>query len=147
VKNSIWVLVVLLFAGYVAAQPPPPPPPPQDPIGEHLFPPELVMANQRAIGLDDAQKLFLRAELVKAQTKFTETQFQLQDNMEALVILLRQSPSDEVKVLEQLDKVLNLEREMKRAQIGLMVRIKNKLTPEQQAKLRQIRVEPRPRPE
>ena len=137
------ILVASLFlAGWLAAQAPP-----HDPIGDQLFPPELVMANQRAIGLDDSQKAFLRAELVKAQTKFTETQFQLQDNMEALLNLLKQSPADESKVLEQLDKVLSLEREMKRAQIGLMVRVKNRLTPEQQSKLRQIRAEGKPRPE
>jgi hypothetical protein len=40
-----------------------------------------------------------------------------------------------------LDKVLNAQREVKRAQIALMVRIKNKLTAEQQAKLRQLRAE------
>lgn len=45
----------------------------------------------------------------------------------------------EQQALAQLDKVLDVEREVKRAQIGLMVRIKNKLTPEQQAQLREIR--------
>jgi len=140
--NRCTLAAVLLIATWLGAQQPP-----RDPIGETLFPPDLVMAHQRAIGLDDAQKTFLRAELVKAQTKFTETQFQLQDNMEALVNLLKQTPADESKALEQLDKVLNLEREIKRAQIGLMVRIKNKLTPEQQAKLRQIRAGGKPRPE
>jgi|SRR6266480_3238018 len=39
----------------------------------------------------------------------------------------------------QLEKVLAIEREIKRAQVTLLVRIKNKLTPEQQAKLVKIR--------
>jgi hypothetical protein len=34
---------------------------------------------------------------------------------------------------------LTIEREIKRAQAALLVRIKNKLTPEQQAKLEEIR--------
>jgi len=38
--------------------------------------------------------------------------------------------------LVQLDSVLSLEREMKRAQITLLVRLKNQLTAEQQAFLR-----------
>jgi len=47
----------------------------------------------------------------------------------------------EAKVLDQLEKVLGWEREIKRAQITLMVRIKNGLSAEQQARLRQLRAE------
>jgi len=117
-----------------------------DPIAENLFPPDLVLSNQKAIGLDDAQKNFVRGEVLKAQTRFTELQFQLQDAMETLTGLLKQNPADETQVLAQLDKVLNAEREVKRTQIALMVRIKNKLTPEQQARLRQLRAESAPHP-
>jgi len=62
--------------------------------------------------------------------------------METLVSQLKQQTVDEQQVLAQLDKVLDLEREIKRAQMGLMVRIKNKLTREQQARLRQLRDKP-----
>lgn len=113
-----------------------------DPIAENLFPPDLVLSNQKAIGLDEAQKAFVRSEVLKAQPRFTELQFQLQDAMEILTGLLKQNPVDEAEVLAQLDKVLNAEREVKRTQIGLMVRIKNKLTLEQQTRLRQLRAEP-----
>jgi Heavy-metal resistance len=113
----------------------------RDPIVENLFPPDLVLSNQKAIGLEEAQKNFVRSEVLKAQTRFTELQFQLQDAMETLTGLLKQNPVDEVQVLTELDKVLNAEREVKRTQIALMVRIKNKLTSEQQARLRQLRAE------
>jgi Spy/CpxP family protein refolding chaperone len=116
--------------------------PAADPIAENLFPPELVLTNQKAIGLDDAQRSYIRAEVLKAQTRFTELQFQLQDAMEALGGLLKQNPVDETQVIAQLDKVLNAEREVKRTQIALMVRIKNKLTPEQQSRLQQLRGKP-----
>ena len=47
---------------------------------------------------------------------------------------------DDVELrLDEVDRILNLEREIKRAQVGLMVRIKNTLTPEQQKKLADIR--------
>jgi Spy/CpxP family protein refolding chaperone len=59
--------------------------------------------------------------------------------MEWLVNLLKQNPADETQVTAQLDKVLNAEHEVKRTQIALMVRIKTKLTPEQQARLRHLR--------
>jgi Spy/CpxP family protein refolding chaperone len=137
--KSLVLLALLLLAGMAArAQQPPA----QDPIAENLFPPDQVLANQKAIGLDDAQRNYVRAEVLKAQTRFTELQFQLQDAMESLVTLLKHNPVDEAEVMAQLDKVLNAEREVKRTQIALMVRIKNKLTPEQQSILRQSRGKP-----
>ena len=131
---------VLLCASLSAAQAPAP----QDPVAESLFPPDLVMAHQKEVGLDEAQKTAIRGELLRAQTRFTELQWQLQDSMETLVGMLKQNPVEEEKVLAQLDKVLGIEREVKRTQIALMVRIKNKLTPEQQSRLRQLRSEARP---
>lgn len=125
-----------------APQGPPPSPAPagnHDLIMENMFPPDLVMAHQKAIGLDDAQKGYIREELLKTQTRFTELQWQLQDAMESLVSLLKEDRVNEQQALAQLDKVLNSEREIKRAQVGLLVRIKNKLTPQQQAQLQQLR--------
>jgi len=115
--------------------------PATDPLSELLFPPDLVMARQNAIGLSDAQKTYLRAEILKAQTRFTELQWQLQDAMEGLTGLLKQSKADEAQVSAQLDKVLASEREIKRAQIALLVRIKNNLTEEQQHRLQALRGE------
>ena len=145
-RNRFWILVlgIASLAVCAAAQQQPQPQPQaqgRDPIADNLFPPELVMANQKAIGLDDAQKAYLRGEISKAQSRFMEIQWQLQDAMESLVGLIKQSSMDETQVLTQLDKVLVAEREMKRAQIGLLVRIKSKLTAEQQTKLQKIRAE------
>jgi len=137
--NKFWLPAALLLslALSLGAQQPPA----SDPINELMFPPELVMARQNAIGLSDAQKTYLRAEVLKAQTRFTELQWQLQDAMEGLIGLLKQSKADEAQVAAQLDKVLSSEREIKRAQIALLVRIKNNLTEEQQNRLRALRGE------
>src|SRR2546428_7325860 len=116
----IWPVALLLYPVFLAAQQPPGPGP--DPMAENLFPPELVMAHQKAIDLSDAQKTSIRAELLKAQTRFTELQWQLQDAMEGLVSLLKQPSADESEVMSQLDKVLTSEREIKRTQISLLVR-------------------------
>jgi len=118
------------------------PSPGGDPVGENLFPPELIMQNQKAIGLEEAQKTYIVSEISKAQGRFTELQWQLQEAMETLVGFLKRDIADEQQVLEQLDKVLNLEREVKRTQITLMVRIKNKLSSAQQAQLRKLRSRP-----
>lgn len=115
--------------------------PAADPLNELMFPPELVMARQSAIGLSDGQRTYLRAEVLKAQTRFTELQWQLQEDMEGLIGLLKPTKADEAQVAAQLDKVLASEREIKRAQISLLVRIKNNLTEEQQHRLRALRDE------
>jgi Spy/CpxP family protein refolding chaperone len=115
--------------------------PASDPLHDLMFPPELVMARQNAIGLSDAQKTYLRGEVLKAQTRFTELQWQLQDALEGLTGLLKQPKADEAQVTAQLDKVLASEREIKRAQISLLVRIKNNLTEEQQHRLQALRGE------
>jgi len=141
VHNKFWIATasLLILVSSLGAQQPPA----LDPVNELLFPPELVMARQNAIGLSEAQKTYLRAEILKAQTRFTELQWQLQDAMEGLIGLLKQPKADEAQVATQLDKVLASEREIKRAQIGLLVRIKNNLTEEQQQRLQALRGEPK----
>jgi Spy/CpxP family protein refolding chaperone len=127
-----WLFVV----GAACAQQPGPN---QDPIGQSFFVPELVMQNQEAIGLNDEQRTYLKSEIRQAQLKFTDWQWKLQDEMEKMASLVKQSHADEQQVLAQLEKVLTTEREVKRAQITLLVHIKNKLSAEQQAKLEEIR--------
>jgi len=112
---------------------------PPDPIGDAFFPPELVMQNQQAIALTDDQRSFMIAEIHKAQSQFTELRWRLQGEMKTMVSLLRQDRVDEQRVQAQLDRVLSLEREIKRTQITLLVRIKNMLTPEQRARLQEIK--------
>jgi len=142
-KPKLLCAFVLIFLGAIAAaqaqaqQPPQQPGP--DPFGQAFFPPELVMQHQEEIGLTADQKTYLKTEIRQAQLKFTETQWKLQDEMEKMVALVKQPRVDEQEALAQLEKVLTLEREIKRAQISLLVHIKNNLTPEQQSKLDDIR--------
>jgi Spy/CpxP family protein refolding chaperone len=110
-----------------------------DPIGQSLFQVELVMAHQGEIGLTDAQRDFIVAEVGKAQQRATDLQFKMQREVETMVTLVRQDPVNEEQVMVQLDKVLGVERDFKRVQLTLLIRIKNKLTPDQRAKLKAIR--------
>jgi len=116
--------------------------PGEDPLGQSFFPPELVIQHQEAIGLSSEQKDAFKTAIRQAQLKFTELQWKLQDEMEKMLSLVKQPHPDEQQVLAQLDKVLSAEREVKKEQITLLVRIKNKLTPEQQAKLAELRSKP-----
>ena len=126
------IFTLLLFSPLIAQQPP------EDPLRDVLFPPEAVMQHQQAVGLSDEQKNNLKGELRQAQQKFTELQWTLQDEMERLVSLLKQSKVDEKSAASELDKVLAAEREIKRAQLMLLIRIKNNLTPAQQSQLREL---------
>ena len=148
-KFGLFVLLVagvLLSVVFTSAQQPQPPPPENDPLGESMFPPELVMQHQREIGLTTEQKAFMRGEIQRVTARFNELQWQMQDAMEALGSTMKESAVNEQQALAQLDKVLDTEREIKHLHIGLAIRIKNKLTPEQQAKLQGIKRMPGPGP-
>jgi len=141
------VLLTVVFTSAQQPQPRPPQPGP-DPLGEAIFPPELVMQHQREIGLTDEQKAFMRGEIQRVTARFNELQWQLQDAMEALAITMKEGSVNEQQALTQLDKVLDTEREIKHLHIGLAIRIKNKLTPDQQDRLQQMKrmAPPQPRP-
>ncbi len=113
-----------------------------DPIAAQLFPPELVMQYHEEINLTPDQSKAVRGEIQKAQAKFLDMQWDMQSEREKLVLLLKARPVDESAVLIQLDKVLDREREIKKTQISLLVRIKNQLTAAQQNKLMELRGKP-----
>src|SRR5262245_32799421 len=96
--------------------------PPSDQLDAIMFPPGWVMENQRELGLTEEQKIFLKTQLLQGATRFMELQLQLQDEMEKMVELVKQDRVDESQTLAQLDKVLNLEREVKRAHIALFIK-------------------------
>jgi Spy/CpxP family protein refolding chaperone len=106
-----------------------------DPFSRYLFPPDRIMGHSLEIGLEDAQKTAIKNEVQKAQSKFTDAQFELQAEGEKMIRLLQERPVDEARVLAQVDRILAIEKEIKKTQIALLVRIKNVLTPAQQAKL------------
>ena len=140
-KFRVFISCALLLFVAVAARAQQPQP---DPIGENLFPPELVMQYQQAIGLTEEQRNLIKTEIQKVQVRFTDLQWQLQSEAETMATLLKTPKADEQQVLAQLDKILALEREIKRTQFTLVVRIKNSLMPEQQARLRELKNKQRP---
>jgi Spy/CpxP family protein refolding chaperone len=116
--------------------------PPDDPIAQTLFPPELVMKYRLEINLDEGQSRTIKEAIQKAQTKFLDMQWDMQSEAEKLIRLLKAHPVDEAAVLAQVDQVLNREREIKKAQISLLIHIKNLLSEAQQNKLTELRQNP-----
>jgi GH24 family phage-related lysozyme (muramidase) len=63
----------------------------------------------------------------------------MQDEAQKLTELVPGARVDEGQTLAQVDRVLGIEREIKRAHMGLLVRIKNALTQDQQVALASMR--------
>jgi Spy/CpxP family protein refolding chaperone len=116
-----------------------PPPASTDELAQSLFPPDLIMRYRQDIGLDDAQSKALKALVQTAQGRFLDLQWDMQSEAGKLAQLLRTPRVDETAALAQADRVLGMEREVKKAQLTLLVRIKNLLTPAQQDQLTGLR--------
>ena len=104
----------------------------------HLFNPEMVMMSHLDIGLKDAQREQIQAEIKKAQGMFTDMQWKLSGEQQKLEKILMENVVDETRALAQVDQILQLEREVKRTHVALLVRIHNLLTPEQREKLKKL---------
>lgn len=150
--------VALTMAGAARAQPPseptsppstPPPHPshpphPPDPfggdaIGAKLFPPELIMKHQQELGIDERQRDAIVKEIERAHSQLFPAQWQMSAAAEQLSKALEAPKLDEGKVLAEADKVMALERDIKRAHLALLIRIRNVLTDAQRAKATELR--------
>lgn len=130
-------LLLLLVATAAFGQQPPPPQ--DDPIGQQLFPPELIMSQTQKLRIDDKQRATIKNEVQQAQSKFFDLQWELKEASDTMVQLLQQTPVDEARVLAQADKVMGYEHDIKKIHLAMLIRIKNALTAEQIAQLRQLR--------
>lgn len=110
-----------------------------DPMGKAFFSPELVMQNQQAINLTEAQRNSISKEIQNAQAEFMTLQWDLSKETEKFKLLIEKEKPDEAVVTEQLEQMLAFENKIKKRQITLLIRIKNLLTHEQQEKLQQLK--------
>jgi len=119
-------------------------PPAREPLSaleSRLFPAELVMEHQAAIALLPAQQETISRELARTQTELVKLQWELQTEKDKLVKVLDDAKVDEARSRQAADALMKAENAIKAAHLGLLVRIKNVLTPAQQQKLRALREE------
>jgi Spy/CpxP family protein refolding chaperone len=128
-----------LTAGSLHAQagapPRPEPPHPEPTFEDQLFPPELIMQHQGELALTAEQRGAITDAVKRLQSQVIDVQWQMQYEQQKLAELLSQSPVEEAPALAQVDRVLDLERQVKKAHLGALIRIKNTLTAEQQRQL------------
>ena len=122
-----------------AQQQPPPPAIQEDPLFGTLFPPELIMQHRRAIELSDEQRDAISRLIADLQGRVVRLQWELLDEMEQLAQTMAASRVDLDRALDQLNAVLDTERQIKQSHLEMLVRIKNLLRPEQQATLERLR--------
>ncbi len=111
----------------------------QDPVATALYPPELVMQHQRRLGLTAEQRKAITETVAALQAQVLDLQWRMQDEAQRLGELLGGPRVDAPAALAQVDRVFDLERQIKRAHLTMLIRIKNTLTPEQQETLRGLR--------
>lgn len=109
-----------------------------------LFPPSLIMRQQGDIGLTPAQRDAITTEMAEAQKAVLDVRWQLEEKTAGLTKLLAADKVDEAAALAQADEVVKLEDRLKRIRLGMLIRIKNVLTPAQQEALRKVQAEEPP---
>ena len=129
------VVLVVCAAGAAARADAPAP----DVIAQKLYPPELIMGHQQELGIDDKQRDAIVKEVQALQNRVVEIQWQMTAAVEELGKILDAPRIDEAKALVQADKVMGFERDVKKAHLGALIRIRNVLTDAQRAKLAALR--------
>jgi Spy/CpxP family protein refolding chaperone len=104
-----------------------------------LFPPELIMEHKAAIALLPAQQEVITKELDRTQSELVKLQWQLQTEKDRLVEVLAAPKVDEAKSRQAAESLMRAENAIKASHLGMLVRIKNVLTPAQQDQLRALR--------
>jgi Spy/CpxP family protein refolding chaperone len=103
-----------------------------------LFPPDQVLQQRQALGLSEAQVRAIEAAVKEAMGRMPDLQAALQRETDAMRALTQAPHVDPAAARLQMDRVLEAERPMKHLQLGLMIAVRNALTPAQQARLRQL---------
>jgi Spy/CpxP family protein refolding chaperone len=104
-------------------------------FGRFLYPPELIMQFQQKIGLRPEQRTTITKAIQQLQSTVVDLQWQMQAEAQKLTEIMQNPSIKEADALAQVDRVLGIEREVKRTHLGTLIRIKNTLDPEQQTAL------------
>ena len=132
------VLSTVASEALAQRQPPQPEQPDQD-FAQHLFPPELIMQFQQKIQLQAQQRTAITQAIQQMQSRVIEVQWQMQQEVQKLNEIMQTPRIQEAEALAQVDRVLSMERDVKRAHLTGLIRIKNTLSDEQQSQLSALR--------
>ncbi len=106
-------------------------------LEQHVFTPEVVMRAGDHIDLSSDQRAAITEAIRDFQRTELELEWEIQDETQRLVELIRASTVDETAALAQAAVVMDVESRVKQAHLGMLLRIKNLLTEQQQEQLRE----------
>jgi len=109
------------------------------PFLQHFFAPELVLKHASAIKLTKEQRAALTKDIGQVTGATTELQLSMMESLGSVEELSAADPVNENALLGAIHEVLTAELHVKEAHMGLLVRIRNLLTPAQRESLRKIR--------
>ncbi|MBM4185908.1 MAG: hypothetical protein FJ206_01225 [Gemmatimonadetes bacterium] len=134
-KSMAWlVLVATLGGSNLAAQEKK-----DDRFEKAFFDPQLVLRHAREIGLSAQQRATMMDAIKKIQAELVPLQLDMAEPALEMAELIEQPVVDEAAAVAKAEQVLKLENEVKKKQMALLIKIKNVLTKDQQARLRAIR--------
>jgi Spy/CpxP family protein refolding chaperone len=107
-------------------------------VHEHFFLPEVVMRHQRDLQLTQEQRETIKTAVTELQTSVVQLQWELVEANQQLIEIVEGQSVDERAAIQQLDVVLQIEGQVKRRQMRLLIQIKNTLTAEQQEQLDEL---------
>jgi len=144
----VGILFVLWVAAGCAAQTPPGAEPPgaiapvshdapsAASLEDHLFKPGDILDRQEALALTPTQRDAIVDDVRTTQAALVDVDAQLRAQREHLAQLLAPTHIDEAEAARVSAELIQSEGQVKTLHLALLVRIKNRLTPAQQAQLR-----------
>ena len=110
-----------------------------------FYPPKLIMRYQSEIDLSEEQRKTIISLMNENHPRHNEIKWNLEAEMQEMRELIKQQTVDLEQANAKLDTILEMEEELKKLQLAVMVKIKNSLTAEQQAELDEYKSEIRER--
>jgi Spy/CpxP family protein refolding chaperone len=104
----------------------------------NLFPAEFVLRNQVALGLSTEQVASIKKQVGDTQGRLLDAKVDLGRITEQLRAALEGTKVDEAAALSLAGQAMDLEKQVKTAHLGLLIRVKNVLTEQQQDKARAL---------
>lgn len=129
------ILSVLVSAIGIASCASADPPPAPDRLPQLVISPESIVARAEVLGIDDVQRTAMRAELAAGDAALAPLEIQLRESRLRLARALDREVIDEGEAIAATEALVTIEGEIKLARMRLLIRLRNRLTPSQRARL------------
>jgi Spy/CpxP family protein refolding chaperone len=143
-RGSLALVCVVLAAAYGFGQNTTPQK--LDPMKRALVEPIMALEFAQEIGLSRTQKTQIEIELKEARTKFRLLEERLRSETKKMHELLERPGVTEREALDQLEQVLQLEKQIKQVNLLCSLHVRAQLRPDQREKLLSLPVPPPPPP-